>query len=40
MTLEAITSQATSLGALRVADRLLDLCLQEVNTDQYTVEDK
>ena len=40
VTLDAITSQATSLGALRVADRLLDRCLQEVTTDQHTVEEK
>ena len=40
MTLDAITSQATSLGALRVADRLLDRCLQEVTTDQHKVEEK
>ena len=33
VTLEAITSQATSLGALRVAHRLLERCLQEVTTD-------
>ena len=29
VTLEAITSQATSLGALRVADKLLERCLEQ-----------
>ena len=30
VTLEAITSAATSLGALRVADTLLERCLEQV----------
>ena len=31
VTLPAITSIATSLGALRVADALLEYCLEKVN---------
>ena len=34
VTLEAITSQATSLGALRVADRLLERCLEQVSSGE------
>ena len=34
VTLEAITSQATSLGALRVADRLLERCLEKVSSGE------
>ena len=32
VSLEAITSEATSLGALRVADRLLERCSEKVIT--------
>ena len=31
LSLNAITSEATSLGALRVAERLLERCLEEVD---------